>query len=414
MQIIRFLWYYSFWLYVRTCLHFYYKRIKVVGYENVPKGVPVIFGANHQNALVDPLLMTTHVYQMTHYLVRADVFKNPFVKRFLNSLNLMAVYRARDGVNSVKANQEVFRACFDAFKENESLMLFPEGSHDSRYVVKPMKKGIARIALGGLNQPDAPEELYIVPIGLTYSGQTKFRSSVVLHYGDAIKVESKEETSANIDALKDKFEQALPAYHAAMPEEGYDYLEKVFFHNQNPQRLIEDYALINQQSRALGAKASEEDKEAVLSLSKELEKGGVIFPFEYKKNLFGTALLTYVVSPFAMVGLVLNLPVIFIPWKIMKGIKDVVFTDTIYFGVGLVAAPAVWGIYASIAYNLTASWWWALGAALGGAMSLLIYGRWYKILTVYRQNRRVRKSSHLSSVYNQFLQKVTSLKELVN
>ncbi|UXP34119.1 lysophospholipid acyltransferase family protein [Reichenbachiella agarivorans] len=413
MQLIRFIWYYSFWLFVRTALHFYYKKIKVVGYENVPKGVPVIFGANHQNALVDPLLMTTHVYQMTHYLVRADVFKNPFVKRFLNSLNLMPVYRARDGVNSVKENQRIFQACFDAFKAKESLMLFPEGTHDSRYVVKPMKKGIARIALGGLAQADAPTELYIVPIGLTYSGQSQFRSSVVLHYGDPIKVEPKPETPENIDALKDQFESSLSDFHAALPEDGYAYLEKVFFHDQSPKKLILDYQNINQQARTIQLKATETEKQEILDLGKQLEKGGLNFPFEKREQPFWTALLAMVLSPLAAVGFVLNFPIIFIPWKIMRGIKDKVFTDTIYFGIGLVLAPLMWWSYTVLAYAQTGSWRVSVVVLFVVPATLLAYGRFDKAMYVYSQNRKLAKSVELRNLYGQFVQKVTHLKSYI-
>ncbi|PIB36335.1 hypothetical protein BFP72_13490 [Reichenbachiella sp. 5M10] len=414
MQIIRYLWYYSFWIFVRLSLHFYYKKIKVIGYENVPKGVPVIFGANHQNALIDPLLMTTHVYQMTHYLVRADVFKNPLVKRFLNSLNLMPVYRARDGVNSIKANQEIFRACFDAFKAGESLMLFPEATHDERYVEKPMKKGIARIALGGVSEPDSPEALYLVPIGLTYSGQKKFRSSVVLHYGEAIKVEKQEESADNIDALKNRFEEELKKYHAALPVEGYEYLEKVYFHDQNPRKLILDYQVINAQSRILDVKASSQEKQEVLTLARELEQGGLNFPFEYRKSPGLVVLLLTVLSPFALIGFLANLPVIILPWKIMKGIKDKVFADTIYFGIGLVGLPFVWGGYTWLTYSLSGSWLISLVVLMGLPISLLLLGRFNKAWYVYRQNMVFRKSEKLKATYKQFVSLVERLKAYAN
>ncbi|MCV9389209.1 lysophospholipid acyltransferase family protein [Reichenbachiella ulvae] len=410
MQIFRYLWYYSFWLYVRTCLHFYYKRIKVVGYDKVPKGVPIIFGANHQNALVDPLLMTTHIYQMTHYLVRADVFKNPIVRRFLNSLNLMPVYRARDGVNSIKANQQIFKACFDAFKVGESLMLFPEGTHDDRWVEKPMKKGIARIALGGLSQPDSVKELYIVPIGLTYSGMKSFRSSMVLHYGEPIKVEKQEEIAENIDRLKNQFESSLKHYHAALPEKGYDYLEKVFFHNQDGKTLIEDYQTINEQSRIIDERATDEEKQEILTLSKELEKGGLKFPFPKRKSPILNALFAALLSPLALVGFILNLPILFVPWKIMKGIKDKVFVDTIYFGVGLVGFPTLWLIYAGIAYSQTSMWQYALGALIASPLSLLAFGRFRYEWDIYQRNAAFNRSEQLKQTYDKFLKSIEHLK----
>ena len=45
--------------YIRLGLFFYYKKIKVVGKENIPKDSAVLFVSNHQNALIDPLIIGT-------------------------------------------------------------------------------------------------------------------------------------------------------------------------------------------------------------------------------------------------------------------------------------------------------------------------------------------------------------------
>jgi hypothetical protein len=36
---------------------FFYRRIDLVGLENIPESGPLIVAANHQNALVDPMLL---------------------------------------------------------------------------------------------------------------------------------------------------------------------------------------------------------------------------------------------------------------------------------------------------------------------------------------------------------------------
>ena len=44
-------------LWLRTGLFFYYGRMKVVGRGNIPKNKPIMLLANHQNALMDPLMI---------------------------------------------------------------------------------------------------------------------------------------------------------------------------------------------------------------------------------------------------------------------------------------------------------------------------------------------------------------------
>ena len=46
-------------------------------------------------------MITTNCPRESYYLVMAAAFNNPFVKKFLESLYLMPVYRMRDGVSEV-------------------------------------------------------------------------------------------------------------------------------------------------------------------------------------------------------------------------------------------------------------------------------------------------------------------------
>ncbi len=169
-------------------LHFYFSKIKVTGLKNIPKNTPIIFGSNHENAFIDALLITTSNTCFDHYLVRAGVFKNPIAKAFFNSLNLMPVYRAQDGVNPLEANKQIFRACFEALAKKYSVMLFPEGEHNMRRHRRVLKKGISRIALGAVNFEGGAKEVSVVPVGVNYSDHTGFRSTVHIVFGEPIVV----------------------------------------------------------------------------------------------------------------------------------------------------------------------------------------------------------------------------------
>ena len=73
------IWLYSVRSYVSIGMFFYFKRIDVFGFENIPKDKPVLFLGNHQNALLDPLLIAIKCGRFSFFLTRAGVFKKPLV-----------------------------------------------------------------------------------------------------------------------------------------------------------------------------------------------------------------------------------------------------------------------------------------------------------------------------------------------
>jgi 1-acyl-sn-glycerol-3-phosphate acyltransferase len=72
--------------YLRLGLFFYFKRIDIRNTNTIPKNEAVIFLGNHQNALLDALLIATKNGRFSYFLTRAGVFTKPLVSKFLKSL----------------------------------------------------------------------------------------------------------------------------------------------------------------------------------------------------------------------------------------------------------------------------------------------------------------------------------------
>ena len=128
-MILQKIWYNAVKLFLRISLHFYAQKIVVKGQKNIPKKGAVLFAVNHPNALMDPLFVTTFNPRENHFLVRADVFKKPLIKKFLTSLNLMHIFRIRDGIKQLSNNDEVFEKCFKILQKKQTLIIFPQGGH---------------------------------------------------------------------------------------------------------------------------------------------------------------------------------------------------------------------------------------------------------------------------------------------
>lgn len=172
-------------LVVKIALHVYFAKIKVYGKANIPKGKAVLIVSNHQNALIDPLLIATHTNLKPHFLTRASVFKKSFVATLLDFIRMIPIYRVRDGINNMEKNNEIFDKSVNILLEKGSIVIFAEGNHSNQRNLRPLKKGFARIAFQTLeSHPDL--DLVILPVGINYSNHRFSGSKVSLVFGAPI------------------------------------------------------------------------------------------------------------------------------------------------------------------------------------------------------------------------------------
>lgn len=162
----------------------YFRRVYKQGLENIPKNKPVIFAANHQNSLIDPIVIGTTHMKPVFFLTKSDVFRKPAVAKILFSLNMLPIYRERDGADFIEKNKAIFDRCTEILSSNGRIIIFPEGSHNTENRLRQLKKGIARIAL----QSDAvtKDDIWIVPVGLNYSNTRNKTADLLVSFGKAI------------------------------------------------------------------------------------------------------------------------------------------------------------------------------------------------------------------------------------
>lgn len=179
------IWYYIMRFYIKCGLFFLHKEITVYGKENIPKKGALLFIGNHQNALIDAILIPTTTKRKIHFLARASAFKNKPISKFLSSLNMIPVYRIRDGIKTIEKNHQVFDQCVELLHQEKAVEIFAEGEHHLKRKVLPFKKGFARIISSALQKyPNL--KIQIVPVGINYDSRLNFPASVSLHYGQPI------------------------------------------------------------------------------------------------------------------------------------------------------------------------------------------------------------------------------------
>lgn len=187
--------------YVKTCLHFFYKKIMVEGLENIPKDKPIIFVANHQNAMLDPILIGSHNSRSLYFLARASVFKHKIAKKLLNAIHAIAIYRFRDGREKIKNNELVFKKCTQLLSENKCILLFPEGNHSIKRKIRPLRNGFVKLAHDLLKKYPS-KELLIIPVGLNFTNTINYGESVKIIYDKPISLENYDLVNNKISATK--------------------------------------------------------------------------------------------------------------------------------------------------------------------------------------------------------------------
>jgi 1-acyl-sn-glycerol-3-phosphate acyltransferase len=217
------LWLRSVRAYIKLGLFFYFKKIQIHNRGNVPKDQPVLLLSNHQNALLDALLIATNCGRYVHFLTRASVFKKSIVGKLLRSLQMLPVYRIRDGWNNLSKNNPVFSTCSQLLQKGEGVVIFPEGSHNLKRTVRPLSKGFTRIIFETLEKyPDT--NLQLIPVGVNFVNAKEFEDSVSVYYGKPICAKDfvTDFSNENVIKLKEVIHDKISQLTTHIPSDSYE------------------------------------------------------------------------------------------------------------------------------------------------------------------------------------------------
>jgi 1-acyl-sn-glycerol-3-phosphate acyltransferase len=194
--------------------HLYYGKVKVMGRKNIPYGSPIIFTPNHQNALMDALIVLNTARLSPVFMARADIFKKKTQEKILNFLKILPVYRKRDGTEELSKNEDIFNICLDILRDCSSVCLMPEGDHGHHRRLRPLVKGTFRIAFRAQEEFGDKNSVKIVPVGIDFGDYQKIQTDLLVIYGKPIEVSEymeayRENQPRAINAIKDKLSDEL-------------------------------------------------------------------------------------------------------------------------------------------------------------------------------------------------------------
>jgi 1-acyl-sn-glycerol-3-phosphate acyltransferase len=161
-----------------------FRRIYVNGLENIDPSKTYLITSNHPNGFVEPLIMACNFPIDLYFMVRGDLFENPFMNWFLRSTHQIPIFRFVDGFSKMKENNNSLNEATQVLNEGKTILIFAEGSTIASLQCRPIQKGAAKIAFKAFDDyPD--KDIHILPVGINMSDWENPGGEVILNVGES-------------------------------------------------------------------------------------------------------------------------------------------------------------------------------------------------------------------------------------
>lgn len=373
--------------YVNFAFRNFYSKIVILGKENIPAKGPVIFGPNHQNALMDALLiLQTTPWKLSNvFIARGDIFKKGFFTKALRFLKILPAFRRRDGYENLGKNNATFDEAREVLDTDNALCIMPEGNQGDQRKLQALVKGIFRIAFPAQEELGDKKDIKIIPVGIDYSDRVRFGEEVIVNYGSPISVSEympqyEENNAIGINLLRDKlsekmhgqmvdlatekyydsFETAMYASNTKISEQLYrknDLVSRFYARQRIAEYLVELEAKEPEKAEKLDKLCSEYRK---LKAETKLTDTTLEKPLNFFSFLF-QSLILLITLPVFITGFVLNMIPLALPKLIRKkmGVKYDGFFSSFDFVLGILCTFPLFYLIQTILFAIFAptAWW---------------------------------------------------------
>ena len=109
------------------------------GLDLIPSAGPLLVCSSHMSNL-DPLLLAARLPRVPHAMAKAEMFRNPVLRAYLNQCNCFPVRRG-------EPDRRAIRAALAVLKSGGVLVLFPEGHRSYGKGLLPFEPGAGYLAV---------------------------------------------------------------------------------------------------------------------------------------------------------------------------------------------------------------------------------------------------------------------------
>lgn len=178
------------------------------GRKALPKDTTVIYASNHRSN-ADPPLVGCAARGKLCFMAKEELFEKKLFAWLISSLGAFPVARG-------KGDTGVIDRSVEKLEKGKSLMIFPEGTRSKDGKVGKGHTGAALIS--------AKSGKPIIPVGVVYGEKLKFRTKLIVKYGDPIYpeeyVDSKDEPNPRqLVKLKNRYMADIKKLVEGNPEQ---------------------------------------------------------------------------------------------------------------------------------------------------------------------------------------------------
>lgn len=177
-------------------LHWFYRDIPVTGRHNIPADAPLLIAVNHQNALVDSLIVGWVIPRRITMTAKATLTENPLIALLFKVLGVVPLRRVSDEVRKSNGppvdrsrNTEAFREILNLLERRGAVLIFPEGKSHNELGLEPLRSGLARLALQARDKRSITG-VRILPLGLVFENKGVPGTIAGVNIAEAIEMDS--------------------------------------------------------------------------------------------------------------------------------------------------------------------------------------------------------------------------------
>ncbi|MBL9108073.1 MAG: 1-acyl-sn-glycerol-3-phosphate acyltransferase [Myxococcales bacterium] len=208
-------------------LRTYFRNVEVVGDVPDEQVRGRLFGANHVNALVDPILVVTSAKPPISPVAKHALWQIPFLRPLLDLADAVPVVRRRDDPTKAQGdNDAVFERVGAHLATGGNILIFPEGTSHNEPALVPLRSGAGRM-LARARSIDPAARLTVQPVGLTFDEREIFRSRALVVYGNVVSIDDLAADSPDDGALANRITEVLRQGLADLVVEGRTWEDRV-------------------------------------------------------------------------------------------------------------------------------------------------------------------------------------------
>lgn len=402
-----------------------YRRFEVRQAPGLTLSGPQLANGSHFGGFSDALVLLHAMDRVPRYIARDVIWKNPIAKAVMNWVGAIPVHKSDDGGPS--SNDQMFASTYAALADGELLTIFPEGITVDDPSIANIKTGSARIALGA--RASGVQGLRLVSAGIHYENKAALRSDVFVdigweidldaeianyvHDGDEADASNRQAVRTLTDDIERRLRRASPDFEdwatahslsnaAGVALRDADARDGDVGHADRERlaRLLDD-ASPDEQGAVVSTMSTYQSDLDAMGFNDEMFVSGLDGAQPFTWYIFRTIVIGFLLLPFALVGVVINMIPMAIVWLIGRLKVDDAMMATIKPLGGLFVFLVTWTAWAMWGWSRTGLEGLAAIALLLPVYLFALIAWTERVVLVGRAIRGFARSRSVGDVYTQ-------------